>query len=345
MTKAVKSKSSSEVILKVKDLNMHFPVTAGILFRREVGAVRAVNGVSFKLHKGEVLGLVGESGCGKSTTARAILQLYNPTSGSVKYKHGENWTELAGRSAGGMRPLRKNLQMIFQDPYASLNPRMTVGSIIGEPLKIYNLAEGDALRRRVQDLMNEVGLDPRFIKRYPHEFSGGQRQRIGIARALALDPDVIFCDEPVSALDVSIQAQIINLLTRLRRERQLSYVFIAHDLSVVRHISDRVAVMYLGKIVEIAREKDLYENPRHPYTKALLSAIPVPDPDIEAKRERIILTGDVPSPSVERKGCDFASRCPSVEEQCYSEIPELRRMETAHYAACHLYPDGAIMQV
>lgn len=343
---AVEQKTSKqEVILKVKDLNMHFPLTAGILFRREVGAVRAVNGVSFKLHRGEVLGLVGESGCGKSTTARAILQLYRPTSGSIQYKEKDQWIELAGRRADSMRPLRKNLQMIFQDPYASLNPRMTVGSIIGEPLKIYGLAEGNELRRRVQDLMNEVGLDPRFIKRYPHEFSGGQRQRIGIARALALDPDVIFCDEPVSALDVSIQAQIINLLSRLRKERQLSYVFIAHDLSVVRHISDRVAVMYLGKIVEIAREKDLYEKPHHPYTKALLSAIPVPDPDIEAKRERIILKGDVPSPSVERKGCDFASRCPSVEDKCYTEVPELRRMGTAHYAACHLYPDGAVMQV
>jgi oligopeptide transport system ATP-binding protein len=341
----VKSKQG-EVILKVKDLNMHFPLSKGMFFNRQVGAVRAVNGVSFELRQGEVLGLVGESGCGKSTTARAILQLYKPTSGSVKYKtKDDGWKELSGMSFGSMRPLRKYLQMIFQDPYASLNPRMTVGSIIGEPLKIFELASGDALRRKVQDLMTEVGLDPRFIKRYPHEFSGGQKQRIGIARALALDPDVILCDEPVSALDVSIQAQIINLLSRLRKERQLSYLFIAHDLSVVRHISDRVAVMYLGKIVEIANEADLYKSPKHPYTEALLSAIPVPDPEIEASRQRIILKGDVPSPSAVRAGCDFASRCPRVEQQCYDKAPQLRKVGEGHFTSCHLYPDGEKMPV
>jgi oligopeptide transport system ATP-binding protein len=340
-----KDSKPQEIILKVKDLKMHFPLTEGILFKREVGSVKAVNGIDFELRKGEVLGLVGESGCGKSTTARAILQLYRPTSGSVEYKVDGSWTELVGRDESSMRPLRKNLQMIFQDPYASLNPRMTVGSIIGEPLKIFELDWGEGLRRRVQDLMNEVGLDPRFIKRYPHEFSGGQRQRIGIARALALDPDVIFCDEPVSALDVSIQAQIINLLSRLRKERQLSYVFIAHDLSVVRHISDRVAVMYLGKIVELADENDLYENPKHPYTQALLSAIPVPDPEVEANRQRIILKGDVPSPSVVRKGCDFASRCPQVQDYCYEAIPKLIKLEEGHSAACHLYDESAPMKV
>lgn len=342
---AAKQAREQRLIMKVRDLNMHFPIYSGFFVRKQTGAIRAVNGVSFDLEKGEVLGLVGESGCGKSTTARAILQLYKPTSGSIQVRKGDGWREISGLSEGDMRPLRRKLQMIFQDPYASLNPRMTVGNIIGEPLEIYGLASGRELQQRVQDLMREVGLDPRFIKRYPHEFSGGQRQRIGIARALALDPDIILCDEPVSALDVSIQAQIINLLGRLRRERGLSYVFIAHDLSVVRHISDRVAVMYLGKIVEMASEQELYNSPKHPYTKALLSAIPIPDPDIEAKRERVLLKGDVPSPADERQGCDFASRCPSVEDRCHKEVPALRTVAPGHHTACHLFPEGVLYQV
>jgi len=336
---------SGEEILRVRDLEMHFPITEGILFKRQVGAVRAVNGVSFSLKRGEVLGLVGESGCGKSTTARTILQLLRATRGSVQFQSKGKWLELTGMSEGKLRPLRRDLQMIFQDPYASLNPRMTVGEIIGEPLEVHGLAAGDQKRRRVQALMQEAGLDPRFIRRYPHEFSGGQRQRIGIARALALDPDVIVCDEPVSALDVSIQAQIINLLARLRRERNLSYVFIAHDLSVVRHISDRVAVMYLGRIVELAGKHELYAEPKHPYTQALLSAIPIPDPKVEAKRKRIPLEGDVPSPSDKRRGCDFASRCPKVEERCWDEVPTLRAVAEGHTVACHLYPAGAVQEV
>jgi oligopeptide transport system ATP-binding protein len=333
---------SRETILRVRDLKVHFPITRGLLFRRQVGVVRAVEGVSFELKKGEVLGLVGESGCGKSTTARAILKVYQPTAGSAELKSEKDnsWINLTRLDESRMRPLRKRLQMIFQDPYASLNPRMTVGDIIGEPLTIFGLAQGDDRRHRVQKLMTEVGLEPRFIKRYPHEFSGGQRQRIGIARALALDPEVIFCDEPVSALDVSIQAQIINLLRRLRKERKLSYVFIAHDLSVVRHISDRIAVMYLGRIVELASRDQLFANPQHPYTRALLSAIPVPDPRAESQRERIVLSGDVPSPSADRIGCDFASRCPDVEARCHLEIPKLSSMNPGHFAACLKLPQG-----
>jgi oligopeptide transport system ATP-binding protein len=326
--------------MRIRDLKVHFPIAGA----REV--VRAVEGVSFALRRGEVLGLVGESGCGKSTTARAVLQLVRPTSGQVELFDKGVKLELTTLGPRRLQPLRRRLQMIFQDPYASLNPRMTVGNIIGEPLTIFGLASGTELRRRVQGLMEEVGLDPRFVKRYPHEFSGGQRQRIGIARALALDPEIIFCDEPVSALDVSIQAQVINLLARLRRERGLSYVFIAHDLSVVRHISDRVAVMYLGRIVEVAPEVEIYERPQHPYTRALLSAIPIPDPAVEAKRRRILLEGDVPSPSMERRGCDFASRCPDVEDRCRREAPSLKQVGAeGHYVSCHLYPIGAPYEV
>jgi oligopeptide transport system ATP-binding protein len=310
---------------------MHFPLTQGIIFQRKVGAVRAVDGLSFSIRKGETMGLVGESGCGKSTTGRAILQLHRPTSGTVQFE-GVELTRLKGEP---LRKMRRQMQMIFQDPYASLNPRMTVGSIIGEPLDIHNLAKGKEKQQRVEELLRVVGLNPYFANRYPHEFSGGQRQRIGIARALAVNPSFIVCDEPISALDVSIQAQIINLLEELQDEFGLTYLFIAHDLSVVRHISDRIAVMYLGKIVELADRLDLYENPLHPYTKALLSAVPIPDPAIERKRERIILTGDVPSPVAPPPGCRFHTRCPLADTICREQEPEFREVTPGHWAACH----------
>jgi oligopeptide transport system ATP-binding protein len=302
-----------------------------VIFQRKVGAVRAVDGLSFFIRKGETLGLVGESGCGKSTTGRAILQLYRPTSGSVQFE-GVELTRLKGEA---LRKMRRQVQMIFQDPYASLNPRMTVGSIIGEPLDIHGLARGREKQQRVEELLRVVGLNPYFANRYPHEFSGGQRQRIGIARALAVNPSFIVCDEPISALDVSIQAQIINLLEELQDEFGLTYLFIAHDLSVVRHISDRIAVMYLGKIVELADRLELYEQPLHPYTKALLSAVPIPDPTIERKRERIILTGDVPSPVNPPPGCRFHTRCPLADTICREQEPEFREVTPGHWAACH----------
>jgi oligopeptide transport system ATP-binding protein len=318
-------------LLQVQDLVMHFPLTQGIIFQRKVGAVRAVDGLSFSIRKGETMGLVGESGCGKSTTGRAILQLHRPTSGTVQFE-GVELTRLKGEP---LRKMRRQMQMIFQDPYASLNPRMTVGSIIGEPLDIHNLARGKEKQQRVEELLRVVGLNPYFANRYPHEFSGGQRQRIGIARALAVNPSFIVCDEPISALDVSIQAQIINLLEELQDEFGLTYLFIAHDLSVVRHISDRIAVMYLGKIVEVADRLELYENPLHPYTKALLSAVPIPDPVIERKRERIILTGDVPSPVAPPPGCRFHTRCPLADTICREQEPEFREVTPGHWAACH----------
>ncbi|HEY0583793.1 MAG TPA: oligopeptide/dipeptide ABC transporter ATP-binding protein, partial [Chloroflexota bacterium] len=297
-------------LLKVEHLKMYFPITQGIILQRQVGWVRAVDDISFSVKRGETLGLVGESGCGKSTTGRAILQLYKPTGGTVNFLD-KNLTTLGG---GELRKMRREMQMIFQDPYASLNPRMTVGSIIGEPLEIHGLAKGREKTERVQELLRIVGLNPYFANRYPHEFSGGQRQRIGIARALAVQPSFIVCDEPISALDVSIQAQVINLLEELQEQFNLTYLFIAHDLSVVRHISDRVAVMYVGKIVELTTRDLLYERPLHPYTKALLSAVPIPDPAIERKRQRIILTGDVPSPVNPPTGCRFHPRCPFVQD-------------------------------
>ncbi len=322
---------SGAPLLEVKDLVMHFPLTQGIFFQRKIGAVRAVDGVSFDIRRGETLGLVGESGCGKSTTGRALLQLYKPTSGSVRFE-GQDLVTLGAEE---MRRMRRQVQMIFQDPYASLNPRMTVGSIVGEPLDIHGLAKGKEKQERVEQLLTVVGLNPYFANRYPHEFSGGQRQRIGIARALAVNPAFIVCDEPISALDVSIQAQIINLLEELQSEFGLTYLFIAHDLSVVRHISNRVAVMYLGKIVELADRNELYITPKHPYTKALLSAVPIPDPVIERKRERIILTGDVPSPVNPPSGCRFHTRCPLADSICREKDPEWREVTPGHWAACH----------
>ncbi len=318
-------------LLEVEDLRVSFPITKGVFFKRQVGEIRAVDGVSFSIDTGETLGLVGESGCGKSTTARGILRL-NDARGSVRF----DGTDLMQLSHADLHPYRKHAQMIFQDPYASLNPRMTVGSIVEEPLLNFGV-EGQGVRRdRVHELMERVGLDPRFVRRYPHEFSGGQRQRIGIARALALQPALILCDEPVSALDVSIQAQIVNLLVKLQEEDGLSYLFIAHDLAVVRHISHRVAIMYLGEIVEIASYEDIYQNPLHPYTRALLSAIPLPDPKAERERERIILTGDVPSPAQRFQGCKFAGRCPLAEPACREQPPTLVEVADKHQVSCHV---------
>ena len=321
-------------LLQIDNLKMHFPIMRGVIFQRQVGAIKAVDGLNFSMFKGETLGLVGESGCGKSTTGRAILQLYRPTDGNVVFE-GKDLTKTSGEE---LRKMRRRMQMIFQDPYASLNPRMTVGSIISEPLEVHGIGSNRKERQeRVQDLLKRVNLNPYFVNRYPHEFSGGQRQRIGIARALAVNPAFIVCDEPISALDVSIQAQIINLLEDLQEELGLTYLFIAHDLSVVRHISDRIAVMYLGKIVELADRDALYANPMHPYTQALLSAVPIPDPVIESKRQRIILEGDVPSPANPPKGCHFNTRCPRVMDVCRQQEPPFKDYGDGHYAACFLY--------
>lgn len=329
-----KTNGAAQPLLDVRGLKMHFPITRGIIFQRQVGAIKAVDGVDFTMFKGETLGLVGESGCGKSTTGRAILQLYRPTAGEVHFE-GVDITKSKGED---LRKMRRRMQMIFQDPYASLNPRMTVGSIIGEPLEVHNIGSNKKERQeRVQELLKTVGLNPYFVNRYPHEFSGGQRQRIGVARALAVNPAFIVCDEPISALDVSIQAQIINLLEDLQEELGLTYLFIAHDLSVVRHISDRIAVMYLGKIVELADRDELYENPMHPYTQALLSAVPIPDPKIETQRQRVILEGDVPSPANPPKGCNFSTRCPRVMDICRQDDPPFKEYKPDHYAACFLH--------
>ncbi|NLT43831.1 MAG: dipeptide ABC transporter ATP-binding protein [Anaerolineae bacterium] len=331
------SSTAEQSLVSIRDLKMHFPINRGVIVQRKVGAIRAVDGITFDIKKGETLGLVGESGCGKSTTGRAILQLYRPTAGQVLF-NGVDLTKLKGES---LRRVRRNMQIIFQDPYASLNPRMTVGSIVAEPLEVHGLAKGRReTQERVRELLSLVGLNPYFASRYPHEFSGGQRQRIGVARALAVNPDFIVCDEPVSALDVSIQAQIINLLEDLQEQLSLTYLFIAHDLSVVRHISDRVAVMYLGKIVEVAARLDLYQDPRHPYTKALLSAVPIPDPAVEAKRQRIILEGDVPSPADPPKGCHFCTRCPVVMDICRQEEPPFEDLGGGHWVACYRSREG-----
>ena len=315
-------------LISLQDLEVHYRTGGGLFHGSKV--VRAVDGVSVDIKKGETLGLVGESGCGKSTLGRAILRLTEPTSGHVLY----NGKDLAHLTQSAMREQRKNLQMIFQDPYASLDPRMTVGNIIGEPLRTFGLGAESSVESRVQELMETVGLSRRFIKRYPHEFSGGQRQRIGIARALAVDPEFIVADEPISALDVSIQAQIMNLMERLQAEKNLTYLFISHDLRAVRHLSDRVAVMYLGKIVELAGGKEIYRDPLMPYTKALISAVPVPDPAIEATRERIILKGDVPSPIDPPSGCHFHTRCPFAIDACSTVVPQLVEIKPRHYSAC-----------
>lgn len=327
-----KAGGDNSILLDVRNLKKYFPITQGILVQKKVADVKAVDGVTFHVKQGETLGLVGESGCGKSTTGRTILQLYRPTEGQVIFR-GKDLAQLKGEE---LRQMRSDMQMIFQDPYASLNPRMTVGDIIAEPLEVHNIAKGKERKERVQELLQIVGLNPYFINRYPHEFSGGQRQRIGIARSIAVNPDFIVCDEPISALDVSIQAQIINLLEELQEHLGLTYLFIAHDLSVVRHISDRVAVMYLGKIVELTDSRALYANPLHPYTRALLSAVPIPDPLIEEKRERIILVGDVPSPVNPPKGCRFHTRCPLAIPICKEVTPEWRDVGNGHFVECHV---------
>jgi oligopeptide transport system ATP-binding protein len=321
----------SNALLEVTDLVKHFPIKSGVVVDREVGRVKAVDGVSLSIREGETLGLVGESGCGKSTLCRVILQLSTPTSGSVKFAGDE----LVGRSRRSMRPIRRQIQMIFQDPYASLNPRKRVSQIIGEPMEMHGLASGRDVGKRVRDLLDRVGLQPEHGDRYPHEFSGGQRQRIGIARAIALQPKLIIADEPVSALDVSVQAQIVNLLKDLQSEMGLSYLFVAHDLGVVRHVSDRVAVMYLGRIVESATAVELYDRPLHPYSNALLSAVPIPDPKANVERERLVLEGDVPSPIDPPPGCHFHTRCPWSTDECVADDPVLRELAPAHVAACH----------
>ena len=324
---------NDDVILEVTNLKMHFPVSSGFLSRKPLGYVKAVDDVSFTVSRGETLGLVGESGCGKTTTGRCILQLYKPTAGQVKF-NGQELTELGTKD---MRLMRREMQVIFQDPYSSLNPRMTAGNIIGEPLIVHGLVRGkDEYREKVAELLVNVGLNPYMADRFPHEFSGGQRQRIGVARALSVSPSFIVADEPVSALDVSIQAQIINLLEDLQEQFNLTYLFIAHDLSVVRHISDRVGVMYLGHLVEMAERNEIYRNPIHPYTKALLSAVPIPDPVLDSQRERVLLTGEVPSPLNPPSGCVFHPRCPVANDSCPAYLPELREVETDHHAACLL---------
>ena len=335
-------------LLEVTDLRLYFPITSGLLVNHHVGDVRAVDGVSLSIEREETLGLVGESGCGKSTIGRTIMRLYNPTSGRIVLD-GQDITTLGGAA---LRAVRRRMQMIFQDPYASLDPRMTAAGIVSEPLEIHGVDPVGGRRERVRELLATVGLDPDYGDRYPHEFSGGQRQRIGVARALALNPDLIVADEPISALDVSIQAQIINLLERLQSEFGLTYLFIAHDLSVIRHISDRIAVMYLGRIVELAGSRELYERPLHPYSVALLSAVPIPDPVVEGRRRRIILTGDVPNPANPPSGCHFHTRCWLRErlgnpERCVAEDPALRRMSDGHQVACHFAEevDGSAEQV
>ncbi len=327
--------NEEQALIQVRNLKKYFPIYRGSIIQRHVGDIKAVDGVSFDIYPGETLGLVGESGCGKTTTGRTILQLYEPTDGQIVFE-GVDLTTL---KENDLRRMRSHMQMIFQDPYASLNPRMTVGSIISAPLEVHKVARGKEKRERVDELLELVGLNPEFVNRYPHEFSGGQRQRIGIARALALSPDLIICDEPISSLDVSIQAQVVNLLEDLQEQLGLTYLFIAHDLSMVRHISDRMAVMYLGKIVEMADRDEIYLHPLHPYTQALMSAVPVPDPDIAETRHRIILEGDIPSPANPPVGCNFNTRCPIAREICFQEEPSYREIKGNHWTACHFAED------
>jgi oligopeptide transport system ATP-binding protein len=318
-------------LVQVRHLKKYFPITRGII-QRHVGDIKAVDDVNFDIYQGETLGLVGETGCGKTTVGRTIIRLYEPTAGQVFFDD----VDLATLKGGELRRLRRRMQMIFQDPYASLNPRMAVGSIIAEPLEVHRVARGQEKRERVQELLQLVGMNPHFANRYPHEFSGGQRQRIGIARALALNPALIICDEPISSLDVSIQAQVVNLLEDLQDRLGLTYLFIAHDLSMVRHISNRVAVMYLGKIVELTDRDEIYLNPLHPYTQALMSAVPVPDPELEAKQQRIILEGDLPSPASPPQGCNFNTRCSKAFDVCFEKDPEFVEVKPGHFCACHL---------
>ena len=323
--------SQNKQLLQVQNLKKYFPISSGVLLNRQKRYVKAVDDVSFEVYDGETLGLVGETGCGKTTVARTLLQLYRPTSGQILFD-GINLTELPENE---MRKIRSRMQMIFQDPYASLNPRMTVGSIISAPLDVHTQMSRNEKREKVQELLQLVGLNPDFVNRYPHEFSGGQRQRIGIARALALNPELVVCDEPISSLDVSIQAQVVNLLEELQNRLGMTYIFVAHDLSMVRHISDRIVVMYLGKVMELADRNEIYLRPQHPYTKALMSAVPIPNPKKARSRQRIILQGDIPSPINPPKGCNFNTRCPIAQDICFKEEPVYRELAPGHFIACH----------